>query len=71
MGLFSRKGNDDHRFERDEWDVQEQVKEQASHWRRVREVHNEREFARPMKGTRPTSGPSSDDANTPKRGRRW
>ncbi|WP_322870873.1 hypothetical protein [Streptomyces goshikiensis] len=71
MGIFSRKSNEDDRFARDEGEVWDQLKEEASHYRRVREFHNEKESARPTKSGQPTSGPSCDTATPPRPRRCW
>ncbi|MEU4947766.1 hypothetical protein ACFYN3_11035 [Streptomyces lavendulae] len=76
MGIFSRKPSisDDDRFAYDLEQVSESIAARNTFDHRVRYAHEDHDAARGDVSRKPsgsTSGPSSDNASTPRRGRRW
>lgn len=76
MGLFNRKPSisDDDRFKYDLDQASEEITLRNTFAHRVRYAHEEYDAARGDVSRKPsgsTSGPSSDTASTPRRGRRW
>ncbi|MGW5852583.1 hypothetical protein ACWFQ8_32445 [Streptomyces sp. NPDC055254] len=75
MGIFTRRTYGDDPYDRDMDQVYDNMTGEARHQERVTEAHAKHDSGR-SPGSRngrngPASGPSSSDANTPKRGRRW
>ncbi|MFI9061490.1 hypothetical protein ACIGQE_06385 [Streptomyces sp. NPDC053429] len=76
MGIFNRKPSisDDDRFKYDLDQVLSDAGTESVFKHRVRYAHEEHDASRGDISRKPsgsTSGPSSDNASTPRRGRRW
>ncbi len=74
MGIFTRRTYGDDPYDRDMDQVYDRLTGEARHQERVIEAHavhdSQRSSSSRNSRSQPTSGPTSSDANTPKRGRR-
>ncbi|MET9606222.1 hypothetical protein ABZZ17_14290 [Streptomyces sp. NPDC006512] len=75
MGIFSRKSYGDDPYDRDMDQVYDNMTGEERHQERIRDAHAQHDSHRSSSARNSrrenSSGPSTSDANTPKRGRRW